>query len=281
MSPPLALLVIVVATAVAVGAMLLVRRRAPEGSVFADGDRAAGGFGVLATGFAVLLGLIVFLAFTSYDDSRSGAEAEASAVREQFETAQFLPAHVRVPLRNELLCYGRSIVHLEWAALEAGSQAEAANPWTLSMFALLKTTNPRTNAQQSAYDHWFDYTTDREQGRNDRIHGAVGIIPGPLWFVLLLISAIIFAYLLFFADSAERAKSQAMLVGSITAVIAAMLLLIQFLDDPYRDGIGGLQPVAMERTLTILEQERSLAGETGPLPCDAQGAPLRGRASSA
>jgi hypothetical protein len=37
----------------------------------------------------------------------------------------------------------------------------------------------------------------------------------------------------------------------------------------------------MERTLTILEQERSLAGETGPLPCDAQGAPLRGRASSA
>jgi hypothetical protein len=96
-----------------------------------------------------------------------------------------------------------------------------------------------------------------------------------------LISAIIFAYLLFFADSAERAKSQAMLVGSITAVIAAMLLLIQFLDDPYRDGIGGLQPVAMERTLTILEQERSLAGETGPLPCDTQGAPVGGRASSA
>ena len=74
----------------------------------------------------------------------------------------------------------------------------------------------------------------------DRIHGAVGVIPGPLWFVLLLIAIVIFGFMLFFADSGERARAQAMLIGSVTAVIAAMLLLIQFLDDPYRDGIGSL-----------------------------------------
>jgi hypothetical protein len=60
-------LVTAAAAAIAVAAMLLVRRRAPAGSRFADGDRAAGVFGVLATGFSVLLGFIVFLAFTSYD----------------------------------------------------------------------------------------------------------------------------------------------------------------------------------------------------------------------
>ena len=63
------------------------------------------------------------------------------------------------------------------------------------------------------------------------------------------------------------------LMGSVIAVIAAMLLLIQFLDDPYRGGIGGLQPDAMERALGILEQERSVTGETGALPCDAAGKP--------
>ena len=41
-------------TGVSVGAMLLVRRRAPAGSWFQDGDRAAGVFGVLATGFSVV-----------------------------------------------------------------------------------------------------------------------------------------------------------------------------------------------------------------------------------
>jgi hypothetical protein len=35
----------------------------PRGSL--DVDRAAGVFGLLATGFAVLLGFVVFLAFTS------------------------------------------------------------------------------------------------------------------------------------------------------------------------------------------------------------------------
>ena len=35
-------LIVVVVTAVTVSAMLLVRRRAPEGSYFSDGDRASG-----------------------------------------------------------------------------------------------------------------------------------------------------------------------------------------------------------------------------------------------
>jgi hypothetical protein len=279
-SPVIALLIIGVATAVAVAAMLLARRHAPEGSVFADGDRAAGGFGVLATGFSVLLGLIVFLAFTSYDDSRSGAETEALAVSQQFETAQFLPADVRGELGDELVCYARSIVYGEWPALENGTQGDAVNPWAVALFRTLKTTNPRTNAQQSAYDQWLDHTADREEARRDRIHGAVGVIPGPLWFVLLFIAVVIFAYMLFFADSGERARSQAMLMGSVVAAITAMLLLIQFLDDPYRDGLGGLQPVAMERTIGILDQERRLTGETGALPCDAEGEPAAGSASA-
>jgi len=72
-----AAVIVVVGAALPVGAMLLVRTRAPEGSHFQDGDRAAGVFGVLATGFAVLIGFVVFLAFESYDTSRSGAETEA------------------------------------------------------------------------------------------------------------------------------------------------------------------------------------------------------------
>jgi len=53
--------IVAAAVAMAVAAMLLVRRRAPDGGYFNDGDRASGVFGVLATGFSLLLGLIVFL----------------------------------------------------------------------------------------------------------------------------------------------------------------------------------------------------------------------------
>ena len=67
MSLAVAILIVVAATGIAIVAMLWVRRKAPDGSYFNDGDRAAGVFGVLATGFAVLLGFVVFLAFSSYD----------------------------------------------------------------------------------------------------------------------------------------------------------------------------------------------------------------------
>ena len=69
--------------------------------------------------------------------------------------------------------------------------------------------------------------------------------------------------MLFFADSAERAVVQAMMVGSVIAVIAATLLLIRFLDDPFRDGVGGLQPVAMERAQRNLDAERRIVRDTG------------------
>jgi hypothetical protein len=66
-----AALVVAGATGLAIAAMLLVRRNAPDGSYFADGDRASGFFGVLATGFAILIGFVIFLAFESFDQSRS------------------------------------------------------------------------------------------------------------------------------------------------------------------------------------------------------------------
>jgi hypothetical protein len=264
-------LLMVVVVAAAVGVMLLVRRRAPEGSFFSDGDRASGVFGVLATCFAIYAGFVILLAFTSYDQSRSGSEAEALAVLQQFETAQFLPADARDGLAGAVECYGRSVVHQEWPRMEDGSEGDTINPWAPRMFRLLRATSPETAAEQSAYDKWLDQTSDREAARRDRIHGATGIIPVPLWLVLFLSAALIFAYMLFFADSAERALSQAMLIGSAAAVVAATLLVINALDHPYRPGPGAIRPAAMERTLNVIEQARTAIGLSTRLPCDGNG----------
>jgi hypothetical protein len=268
-----AIVIVGLAVSLAVAALLFVRRRAPEGSFFADGDRAAGVFGVLATGFSVLLGLIVFLAFTSYDQSRSGAETEALLIAQQFETAQFFPAEVRETLGDELVCYARSVVHIEWPRMQSGTQGDFFNPWGLAMFRTLKVTNPKTPVEQMAYSEWLDRRADREVARRDRIHGAEGVIPAPLWAVLFFIAGVILVFMFFFADSGERAVAQGVLIGSVVAVIGVTLLLIRFLDNPLRGGYGSLKPVAMERTLALLTKERGVVGQSGALPCNEKGAP--------
>jgi hypothetical protein len=269
-------LIVVVVMALTITAMLLVRRRAPAGSYFEDGDRAAGVFGVLATGFAVLLGFVVFLAFESYDTSRSGAEAEAEIVAQQFETAQFFPAAVRPRLSGELVCYARTVIHREWPQMQAGTLGDTVNPWGVATFRILRTVEPRSSTEQAAFAKWLDQRSDRQSARVDRIHGAEGVIPVPLWIVLLLSAGTIFVFMLFFADSAERAVVQATMMGGVAVVISSTLLLLWFLDNPYHGGVGSLRPVAMERAIRVLDQESAAIGGKLAIPCDEQGNPRGG-----
>jgi hypothetical protein len=264
-------LVIVGVAAVTIGAMLLVRRTAPAGSYFEDGDRAAGVFGVLSTGFAILLGFVVFLAFSSYDTSRAGAEHEAQIVAQQFQTAQLLPESARTPLSESLVCYARNVVYTEWPRMTSGAGAELTNPWSVAMFLSLRTIDPAKPSEQAAYSKWLDQQSERQVGRSDRTHGAEGVIPAPLWIVLFLLAGIIFGFMLLFADSAERAFVQATMMGGVAVTISSMLLLLWFLDNPYHSSSGGLRPVAMERTLEQLDlAARAVSLQLDP-PCDAQG----------
>jgi Protein of unknown function (DUF4239) len=267
----LAVFLVVVSTTIGIVAMLWVRRKAPDGSYFHDGDRAAGVFGVLATGFAVLIGFVVFLAFTSYDSARAGAESEARLVEQQIETAQLFPLSVSGELTAELQCYARSVAGVQWERMENGTLGDDLNPWSTRLFETLKRADPKTATEQAAYSRWLDERSEREEARSDRVHGATGVIPAPLWAVLFFTSALMFVYMLFFADRGERAITQALLMGTVVAVIVSLLLLLQFLDDPFHKGIGGLRPVAMQRALKVIDQELTPAQRQIPLPCDGRG----------
>jgi len=267
------LLIVVGISILTVAAMLAVRRRSPEGSYFADGDRASGVFGVLATGFSVLLGFIIFLAFSSYDESRQGAESEATIVAQQVQTAQFLPDDASTELSGELICYARSVAGTEWDAIDEGELGDAINPWGAELYRTISQVQPRTAPEQSAYDRWMDQTADREQARTDRVHGAEGIIPSPLWLVLFIIAGVIFGYMLFFADRAEGVFTQSMLMGSVTVVITLLMLLLVFFDHPHGEGLGRLKPTAMERTLGLIDVQLDVAGLSVTPPCDEHGNP--------
>jgi hypothetical protein len=265
------LVIVVGVTTISVSAMLLVRRRAPAGSYFTNGDRASGVFGVLANGLALVLGFMIFLAFASYDDARSGAQTEATLLAQQVQTAQFLPAGVRAELTGELICYGRSVAGVEWEAVDAGRLTDAINPWGAEMFHTIKTVTPTTPVEQSAYDRWMDQTGNRQQARDDRLHGADGIIPLPVWVVLFLICGLILGYVLFFADPDEGAVPQSMLMGSVSMIITLLMLLLIFFHHPLGYGLGTLQPTAMQRSLNLIQAEIEVAGLHVDPPCDAQG----------
>jgi hypothetical protein len=155
--------------------------------------------------------------------------------------------------------------------MEAGTFTEGYNPWGVAMFDTLKTVEPQSASEQAAYGKWLDQRTDRENARADRTHGAQGVIPTPLWIVLLLSAVLIFVFMLFFADSGERVIVQATMMGSVAVVVTSTLLLLWFLDNPYHRGASGLRPFAMERSLRLLTSETGIARGRFEIPCDPAG----------
>jgi len=138
---------------------------------------------------------------------------------------------------------------------------------------VLQSVEPTEASEQSAYDAWLSLTSTREEARRDRLHAAEGIVPSPVWVVLFFSAALILVYLLFFADSGESAVVQGMMAGTVTAVIVATLLVLAALNRPYEQDIGGLRPVAMERSLTILGEASQRLGLTAASPCNEMGDP--------
>ena len=141
-----------------------------------DGDRASGVFGVLAGGFAIFAGFVVFLSFTTYDQSRAGAEAEALILIQQFETAQFLAPATRDQLDGELICYGRSVIEQEWPRMERGELGDTLNPYGVALFRTIKAADTSTVARETAFAKFLDQTSDREEARRDRVYGAAGVL---------------------------------------------------------------------------------------------------------
>ena len=167
----------------------------------------------------------------------------------------------------------RSVVRQEWPALDDGAPVDQINPWAAELFRTLRTIEPSANSEQSAYDQWLSLTTSREEARRDRLHAADGIVPLPVWLVLFFTAVLILVYVLFFADSGEAASAQAIMAGSVAAIVVASLLVLVALNRPYESSIGGLRPGAMERTLAIVDEARAELDVDDAVPCDELGRP--------
>jgi hypothetical protein len=150
------------------------------------------------------------------------------------------------------------------------------NPWGPRIFATFRQIQPETAAQTAAYAKWLDQTSAREAARLDRVSAADGVIPAPLWFMLLISAGVVLAFVFFFADRGEGALVQAVQVGAVTAILVSSLLVVRFLDHPYSPGSGSIRPTAMRDDLDRIRLGLDHVGITLPELCDAQGTPVDG-----
>src|SRR5256885_2079285 len=146
---------IVVVDALAAGALVLIRRRAPEGSFFADSQRAAGAFAVTGTIFAVLVGFVFLLAFQSYQNARSSAKDESIAAVGLFNSAQRFATVDRAALQADAICYARAVVGVEWPTMADERSSPVVDAWVARLNDGFNRVTPHGAAENDAAQNWF------------------------------------------------------------------------------------------------------------------------------
>ena len=190
---------------------------------------------------------------------------------QQVENAQFFPRPAAAQLDRRAVCYGRSVANGEWDRMRAGTQGDAINPWGVRLFRTLRRCSLKTASSSPRTTSGSNRPRRARRRRPDRIHGAVGVIPTPLWIVLFFIAGVIFVFMLFFADRGERAVVQGMLIGSVVSVMAVLLLLLNGLDNPFQS--GRRRPEAGRDGAVAADHRRGArrGREQVQLPCNAAG----------
>jgi hypothetical protein len=269
MSIALALAIVLAAVAAAVGALLVIHRRLDQ-PLLSDPGRGSPTISLVGTAFAVLLAFLTVAAFGTFNGAKAGAETEAVSVLELSRTAALFPGDERDELRADLVCYGRAVAEHEWETMRDGRRSEFADLWVGEYGELLATLSLSTARERLAFEDLLTEADHRTDGRRERLTQSRPSVPTPLWIVLLLGGVVTIAAQIALADPRERRIVQAAMIAAVTAIVTAGLLLVNFLDHPYDDHTGSIQPTEMRQTLSMIDQ-----AEAGlPARCDEEGVPL-------
>lgn len=263
------LLFIVGGSALAVLAMLVVRRLAPPGGYLSGMESADGIFSAAGAGLAVVLAFVIFTVFSSYENGREASGQEAVAVQQMFQTSGFFPDQAD-QLRGDAICYGRSVVHDEWPAMQHGRESTVTQGWVDQLITTIQQADVKGNRGGAALEHWLQLSEDRQEARRTRIAEAEPFVPQFVWAILILMVIVVVAFQCLFADPSATAFGQSVAMASMAATLSAALTLIWVLDRPFNDRGAEVTPRRMESSLAVMSHQ---ADYPATLPCDAEGNP--------
>ncbi len=266
-------LILVGVDAIAAMAMLRIRRGAPSRSFYKETQLAAGGVSVAGTIFAVLVGFVFLLAFQSYERARSSAQDEAAAVLGLFHIAGEFPSPEGDDLQQDVTCYGQAVAQTEWPAMEDHHSSPLVDAWLSRIAHRFGQVDIQGSGQAAAEQDWFTETDALQEARRARLAEAPRVVPAAIWLPLIALGLGVIGFVLLFADPRELRVAQLMMITAVTTGIAASLLIVNFLDRPYGDHEGAIQPTAMQEALGSIDREQGAPGAQSVSRCDTVGNP--------
>ena len=238
------LLLVGVATALAMAGPALVRRRVGLERLSTNNEVAGFKFATVGVLYAVLLGFAIIVVWEKFNDAENNVAQEASAAATVFRLANGLGGDAGAALRGRLGSYLGAAVAQDWPAMERGEESQAATEALNGVYAAALAFNPADARGVAVLTEILRQLDLMTQARRARLVLASGIVPAVIWPVLFGGAVITVGFTFFFGT--ENLRAQTMMTGALAALIFSGLLIIVSIDHPFAGSVK-VAPEALSR----------------------------------
>jgi hypothetical protein len=252
------LLIVAVATVVAVGGLVLVQRLVSTERRKQHNDVAGFIYAVLGVSYAVLLGLMLIAVWEQWNAAQDVASDEANELAGIFWFAHALPQPQGRHIQELARSYAEVVVEQEWPLMEQGRASPKAWATLDELRGTILGLDPPTGAQQvpysqARYNQILEQLHSLGDARRERLLAASEGLSTILWVVLIGGGVITIAFTYLFG--LDNTVVHTLMVAALAMILSASLFTVAALDYPFKGDVR-IHPAAFEQVLERFEESK-------------------------
>lgn len=245
---PLSFLTVsVVAAAIALSGLYLVRKKYPTEVLKENHEVAAIIFNAFGLFYGVMVAFVVFVTWSGYSDATKNLEMEANEVADIFHGTQAFPDSARRTIRQGLMDYVVSVYGDELKRMAQGEIALHSGKALPTLLTEFYQMDEKSIPNRELYAETLHRLNDLAQYRRLRIFAGNDTVPLAIWLVLLVGAVFTVSYTFFFGM--KNIRAQYVIATTLTVTITLILFLIYVLDHPF----AGTSKVSAQPLKDVME----------------------------
>jgi hypothetical protein len=247
------LLIVAVATLVAVAGLVLVQSLYSTERRKQHNDVAGFIYAVLGVSYAVLLGLMLIAVWEQWNAAQDVASDEANELAGIFYFAHALPQPEGRHIQQLARSYAQVVVEEEWPLMEQGSSSPKAWATLDELRGTILGLDPPTGAQQVRYNQVLEQLHSLGDARRERLLAASEGLATILWVVLIggALITVAFTYLFGLEDTVVHT----LMVAALAMILSLSLFTVAALDYPFKGDVR-IHPAAFEQVLERFQESK-------------------------
>src|ERR687898_2108562 len=234
------LLIVAVATLVAVGGLVLVQSLYSTERRKQHNDVAGFIYAVLGVSYAVLLGLMLIAVWEQWNAAQDVASDEANELAGIFWFAHALPQPEGRHIQELARSYAEVVVEDEWPLMEQGRSSPKAWATLDELRVTILGLDPPAGAQLVRYNQVLEQLHGLGDARRERLLAASEGLAPILWVVLIGGGVITIAFTYLFG--LENTVVHTLMVAALAMILSSSLFTVTAPDYPFKGDVVSTLP---------------------------------------